>query len=97
MNTVHFRQPRRHLENFMEKSLLCMRADKLKPLTFQLSSKLLQFKLVSFYTKSPNKCQKCNYIHNSQVTQMHPICIAEVIKMHEHQPKHEKSAKQYRL
>ena len=30
MNNVHFRQPRRYLENFLDKFLLYMIADKLK-------------------------------------------------------------------
>ena len=94
MNNVHFRQPRRYLENFLDKFLLYMIADKLKIGIFSPVPQTVAIYACLFVPKHPISARNAfMLIVNSQVTQMHPIFISGVIKTQENHPKHEKSAK----
>ena len=87
MNNVHFRQPRRYLENFLDKFLLYMIADKLKIGIFSPVPQTVAIYACLFVPKHPISARNAfMLIVNSQVTQMHPIFISGVIKTQEITP-----------
>ena len=84
MNITHFHQPRGYLEDFLDKFWLNRLVGEVK---MRFSSPILRtvpILAVLFVKKHPTSVRNVSMLHgNSQITQMYPILVPDVIKMQE--------------
>ena len=84
MNITHFHQPRGYLEDFLDKFWLNRLAGEVKMGLFSPIWKTFPILANLFVQKHPISVRNVFTLHgNSQITQMYPILVSEVIKMQE--------------
>ena len=84
MNTIHFHQARGHVEDFLDKFLLYRIASEVKIGLFSPIWQTVPILAGLFVPKHPISVRYVFILHgNSQIIQMYPILIFEVIKIQE--------------